>query len=118
VSNDALTRAQAPLPIVKKKRKRAAPAPFEGPSFARDFPREPELDRLVAAFERGNYALVRTEAPRLMKATDRDDVRLAASELRRRIDPDPLARFLLMAAMGLLIFLSYYYFRHAHGGAG
>lgn len=53
-----------------------------------------------------------------MKATARDDVRLAASELRRRIDPDPLASLLLLAAMGLLVFLAFFYFAHPHGGAG
>jgi hypothetical protein len=118
VSKDAPASAQAPLAGPKKKRKRATTAHFEGPSFARHFPREPELDRLVAAFERGNYALVREQAPRLMKATARDDVRLAARELRRRIDPDPLASFLLVAAAGLLAFLAYFYFAHTHGGGG
>lgn len=118
VSKDAAASAQAPLAVPKKKRRRAAAARPEGPSFARHFPREPELDKLVAAFERGNYALVRAEAPRLMKATERDDVRLAARELRRRIDPDPLASFLLVAAAGLLAFLAYFYFAHAHGGGG
>lgn len=84
------------------------------PAFARSFPRDPELDRLVAVFEAGDYARVRTETPKLIRATDDDDVRRAARELMRRLEPDPLAVYMLVAAALLLGFLSYWYWTHKH----
>jgi hypothetical protein len=38
-------------------------------------------------------------------------VRAAALELRRRIDPDPLVRYLLALALLLLIFVAYFAYR-------
>lgn len=84
------------------------------PAFARAFPREPALDALVAAFEAGDYARVRREAPALARQTDDDAVRAAARELRRRLDPDPLALYLLGAAALLLLFLAGWYWAHPH----
>ncbi len=87
----------------------------ETPAFAAGFPRDPVLDALVAAFEAGDYARVRREAPALAKQTDRDDVRAAARELARRLEPDPLAAYLLGLAALLLVFLAGYYWLHGHG---
>ncbi|MDW8249569.1 MAG: hypothetical protein RMJ98_09735, partial [Myxococcales bacterium] len=42
------------------------PLPYR-PPFARSYPHHPELDRLLAAFLDGNYALVFKEAPPLAK---------------------------------------------------
>jgi hypothetical protein len=114
----------------KKRRKRAASTealpvedheePGEGDgraevaAFARAFPRDPALDALVSAFDAGDYARVRREAPALAKATDRDDVRAAARELARRLDPDPLAVYLLGGAAVLLAFLAAWYWSHPH----
>lgn len=92
----------------------ARPARPEAPAFARGFPRDPALDALVAAFEAGDYARVRREAPALARSTDRDEVRAAARELRRRLDPDPLASYLLGIAAVLLVFLAGYYWLHPH----
>lgn len=91
-----------------------AEAQPEQPAFARDFPRDPALDALVAAFEAGDYGRVRREAPALAKSTDRDDVRAAARELRRRLDPDPLAVKMLGIAALLLVVLASYYWLHPH----
>jgi hypothetical protein len=77
----------------------------ERPPFLRRMPRDPDLDRVVAAFERGDYARVRREAPALAERSEDARVRRAALELRRRIDPDPLARIVLLAAVALLLFL-------------
>jgi hypothetical protein len=110
----------APRKRRKKRRKRSAsPEPTEVderplPAFARTFPRDPALDALVAAFDAGNYARVRREAPALAKTTDRDDVRDAARELARRLDPDPLAVYLLGGATLLLAFLAAWYWSHPH----
>lgn len=86
------------------------------PAFTRDFPDDPALAAIVDAFERGDYAFVRAEAPRLAAATKDDAIRAAALDLRRRIDPDPLATYLLLIAAALLAFLAFYYFGHKHVG--
>ncbi|HMJ12751.1 MAG TPA: hypothetical protein VK524_15120, partial [Polyangiaceae bacterium] len=78
------------------------------PGFVRSFPADPELEALVLAFEAGNYARVRSEAPALAARTQDPEVRDAALELRRRIDPDPLLRYLLVLSFGLLAFLTLY----------
>jgi hypothetical protein len=75
------------------------------PAFLLAFPRDPELERLIEAYEAGDYATVRREAPGLAERTEDRAVRDAALELRRRIDPDPLARYLLLTAVALLVFL-------------
>ncbi|APR83581.1 Hypothetical protein A7982_08930 [Minicystis rosea] len=107
-------RVEADAPEVEEKAD-AAPDPADDrPAFARSFPDDPALAALVAAFEAGDYARVRREAPALAKRTDRDDVRAAARELRRRLDPDPLASYLLGIAALLLVFLAGWYWMHAH----
>jgi hypothetical protein len=88
----------------------------EVPAFARTFPREPRLDALVAAFEAGDYARVRREAPALDQDSEPAEVRAAARELRRRLDPDPLAAYLLGIAALLLTFLAGWYWLHPHAG--
>jgi hypothetical protein len=119
---------EAPRPARKaKKKRRDAPAQDEAPAqeaaeqaaprverpaFAADFPSDPALDDLVQAFEQGNYARVRREAPTLAKRTDRPAVRRAARVLRRRLDPDPIAIYLLIAAGLLLVFLASWYWSH------
>ena len=82
------------------------------PAFAKDFPRVPELDALVEAFEQGNYARVREEAPRLAKVTEDDAVRRAAVTLRERLEPDPLSKVLFILTALLLAYLSAYWMMH------
>jgi hypothetical protein len=84
----------------------------ERPRFLLGFPQHPDLTRLAAAFEAGNYALVREEAEALAERTDNPAVRDAALELRRRIDPDPLAKYLLALTAALLLFLAYFAYHH------
>ena len=75
------------------------------PRFLLDFPEDPELEALIAAFEAGNFARVRREAPELAKRSTHEAVRQAALELRRRTDPDPLLIVLLLLCLGLFGFL-------------
>ena len=60
---------------------------------------------MVQAFEVGNYEAVRVGAPELAERTEDPIVRAAARELRRRIDPDPLMKYLLWIALGLFVFV-------------
>ena len=84
----------------------------ERPRFLLGFPTHPDLARLAAAFEAGNYALVRAEAETLAERTDNPAVRDAALELRRRIAPDPLAKYLLALTAALLLSLAYFAYHH------
>ena len=123
----------APTRPKKKKRRRPEPEsetvsaeaparrPLDGrqdapqiPAFALGFPADPALDALVAAFEQGDYARVRREAPLLVKATESVAVRKAARELLKRIEPDPVAVYLLAGAALLLTFLAFWYWTHPH----
>jgi hypothetical protein len=115
-------------PRRRKRRRRRTPAASEAeprqpldtnererPAFLLSFPHHPELDRLIAAFEAGNYALIRNEAPRLAEQTRDPAIRDAALELRRRIEPDPLVKYLLAISVALLVFLVLYaYVLHDH----
>jgi hypothetical protein len=78
----------------------------ERPLFLLRFPHDPELEPLIAAFEEGDFARVRREAPELARRSRDEAVRRAALELRRRIDPDPLLVVLLVFALSLFAFLA------------
>ncbi len=84
----------------------------ERPRFLLGFPQHPDLARLAAAFEAGNYALVREEAETLAERAESPAVRDAALELRRRIDPDPLTKYLLALTAALLLSLAYFAYHH------
>jgi hypothetical protein len=87
----------------------------ERPAFLLEFPVDPELQRLARAFEVGNYEAVRLGAPRLIETTEDAAVRDAARELRRRIEPDPLMKYLLWVAIALFVFVVWYtYQNHSH----
>ena len=116
----------------KKKKKRAAeakdeakddeskgrvlgPEGWERPAFVLDFPKDPELDRLVRAFELGNYAFVREHGKKLVEGSSDPGVKDAAGELLRRIEPDPLIRILFLMTIALLLFMVFYAYRsHGH----
>lgn len=84
------------------------------PAFAREFPRDPKLDALVRAFEDGDFARVRREAPALAASSEDPDVKRAAELLRQRIEPDPLARGMLAVTALLLVALSAWWMTHWH----
>lgn len=109
----------------RKKRKRArAKGEFkrseldasgrERPRFLLDFPEDPQLEALIDAFEAGNYQQVRELAPALIENGRSPEVRSAARELRRRIEPDPMLKYLLLATVLLLAALVWYAYAH-HG---
>lgn len=111
----------------KKKKKRAAeaepekpsgpvlgPEGSERPTFVLDFPKDDELDRVVRAFEIGNYAFVRERAAMLAESASDQAVRRAAEELLRRIEPDPLVKILLAMSVALFLFMVFYAYSHGH----
>ena len=88
------------------------------PSFASDFPRGAELDALVDAFARGDYARVRAEAPRLAGSTEDAAIRRAAQMLAERTKPDPLAVGLLAVTGILLLVVTTYWVMHGKAPPG
>jgi hypothetical protein len=91
---------------------RGARATWGFPSFARDFPSDPELGSLVAAFAAGDYATVRKGAPALASKTTDEHVKRAAELLRSRIDPDPTSRLFFALTAALLVFLMAWWATH------
>ncbi len=83
-------------------------------AFTSSFPEDPELQRLVASFEAGDYHTVRIEAPKLAARAENPEVRKAALELRKRIDPDPVQLYLLGLTLLLLVFLVAWFYAHQH----
>ena len=80
-----------------------------------DFPKDEALDRLVRAFELGNYALVREGGKKLVASAKDDEVRRAAGELLRRVEPDPLVKILFAMSVALFAFMVFYAYRsHGH----
>ena len=86
------------------------------PRFARDYPQDPRIDALLAAFATGNYGFVRTHAPEIADAAEDDDVRDAARDLHRRIHPEPTSMLLWGLGVLLLVILYAFWLSHEHGG--
>ena len=114
MSDEARPSADSAPPPRKTAARADRNAAASSPAFARAFPDDPAVRELVEAFERGEFALVRERAPKLAETTTDPAVAAAARELRRRLDPDPLAVKLLLAAVALLIFLSAWAYHTAH----
>lgn len=102
----AASASAEPTVIPEEHEARALKPHDEWPAFAKLFPTDLELTKLMTAFQQGNYAFVRTQAPRLAASTKDPRVADAARELRKRIDPDPLALLMLLGAVVLLIVLA------------
>jgi len=84
------------------------------PEFARAFPEDPDLSRLLAAFEAGDYRTVREQAPKLAARTENAAVRKAVLDLKRRTEPDPVQLYLLGLTLALLVFLTVWFYLHKH----
>jgi hypothetical protein len=100
----------APAEPTPKKKKKTPDGEDAAP------PRSAALEPLIAAFDAGNYALVRKDGARLLKTSDDDAERAAARDLLRRIEPDPIAKWMMGGAGLLLATLAGWYWMHAHGG--
>jgi hypothetical protein len=95
-----------------RSKRTAEPASWGYPQFARNFPRHAELDALVAAFARGDYATVRSGAPKLAAEAGDEEVKRAAQLLRERIEPDPTSKAIFLIAAALLVFLTAWWVAH------
>jgi hypothetical protein len=84
------------------------------PAFARDFPKHPELDALVEAFTRGDYARVRQDGPKVAERSADADVKRAALTLVERTRADPLAAILLAVTAALLVVLATWWIVRGH----
>lgn len=93
----------------KRRKERGADEPSEVVPFARSYPSDPELTRLLAFFIQGNYAAVRAGAEKLARESRDEAVAAAARDLRRRLDPEPTAIFLWAIGVALCLFLFGYY---------
>ncbi len=86
---------------------------LERPAFLLRFPEDTALEPVIAAFEAGNYAEVREAAQKLSEDGQTPEVRRAAEELLRRIEPDPLMKLFLSVAIALLlVVVAYGYLGH------
>ncbi|MCU0655860.1 MAG: SDR family oxidoreductase [Polyangiaceae bacterium] len=90
-------------------------SPAYRPPFARGYPRDPALDRLLDAFLEGNHALVFEQAPELARSTHDPAIARAALDLHRRLRPDPLALAMLGGTGALLLLLILWFYAHRHG---
>lgn len=125
-TGDATTPDDAEKPKKKKRKKRGRSSDGtsglrdsldeqgrDRPAFLLGFPEDADLAPLIRAFEKGNYALVREDAPRLIERTSDAEVKAAAAELLRRIEPDPLVKFILAVAVALFCtVVGYVYLSH------
>lgn len=80
----------------------------ERPRFIATFPDDPALNALVQAFERGDFGYVRSNAGKVIESSTSSEVKAAAAELRRRIDPDPSVALLLGLAAAVFLFLVFW----------
>ncbi len=113
---------KAPAPAKKKPRAASLPTPLDSfatvesswgyPSFARNFPRHPDLDRMVAAFAEGDYGAVREGAAKILAGDGDDRLKRAAETLHIRMRPDPTTKILFAFAAGLLAFLTIWWVAH------
>lgn len=82
------------------------------PSFAADFPRNPELDSAVESFAQGNYARVRSDGARILASNTDENTKRAARTLIERTQPAPLAMLLLALAALLLVSIGGWWIAH------
>lgn len=94
----------------------ASPERPARPPFAEPYPDDPELLRLVEAFEAGDYASVNDGARALASSSD-PALRAAARDLLARTRPDPATVPLFVFAGLLLVALTAYWITHDGPGA-
>jgi len=84
------------------------------PGFARNYPDDSDLAKLVQAFGRGDFKAVRLHAPGLAASSSDLRVKLAAAELLARINPSRAEKTLLHVTFFLLVFITGWWLLHRH----
>ena len=82
--------------------------------FLDGFPEHEGLSRAVSAFENGNYAETRRLCEQLLDTDTDEDVRDAASELLRRMQPDRMVVAILWASFAMLALVALAVYGHGH----
>ena len=80
--------------------------------FLSAFPQHPVLAQAVSAFVAGNYHDVQVICPRILSSDADEDVKDAARELLRRLQPDRLLINILWGTLLLLVILSLWAWSH------
>jgi hypothetical protein len=79
----------------------------ERPIFVTRYPHgSPELDALVALFERGNFRQLQQAAEVLLQSSPSPEVRAAAEDLMRRTAPHRLISLFLVLSVTLFLFFA------------
>lgn len=77
------------------------------PPFAQDYPKDPEIEALLALFEAGDYGAMRERAKKL---ESRDEgVRLAVRDLVARTEPDPAMRWIFLGILAMILGVTAYW---------
>jgi hypothetical protein len=84
------------------------------PAFARAYPHTKDIDELIFYFLSGDYRKVRELAPRMTERAGDEREKQAIADLRRRIEADPMALYLLGLTLALLVFVTVWFYAHAH----
>jgi len=79
------------------------------PPFARDYPKDPEIEALLALFEAGDYGGMRARAKQL-KSEDQD-VQLAVRDLVAHTEPDPAMRWIFLGILAVVLGVMAYWLR-------
>lgn len=82
------------------------------PSFAGDYPDDPELRDIARAYERGDFRGVRAEGAKLLSKNPSPEVAAAARDLVSRTKPDTLSVAIVAMTALLLLALSSYWMLH------
>lgn len=89
---------------------RLDPEGRERPRFIFSYPDDPQLAKLTAAFERGDYRSVGLGAKALVGSTSDPEVKAAAEDLLLRIQPDPMVlRFWVIAVVVFMFLVTWSY---------
>jgi len=82
------------------------PSAIVRPAFAQNYPSDARLQKLLQAFQAGNYAYVREQVRTRNRDIETEAVARAMQDLVRRTQPDPLALWLFGGAAGLWLIIT------------
>ena len=75
-------------------------------------PDNSRLSELERAYDAGEYRSVQRAGPALAREASNFEVRASAEALIARTRPDPAMKWLFLLALGVIVAVSAYWFRH------